>query len=156
MLIITVVALFAWRSLRRFRKQYTLAIFLIVMAITSFIVINNVRTLGAYRDNITPDYDIVHYISPALFPFVVQQHHNWSSQEYFYRVLFLSQEGVVVYEAAPRPDQSEYMHWSLVLLSATLCILGFFLAVGMIIVTELVWWYRLRERKGVYATTLDS
>ncbi|MHA1963526.1 MAG: hypothetical protein ACXACG_12320 [Candidatus Thorarchaeota archaeon] len=146
MIIVTVVALLAWRSLRRFPKKYALAIFLIVTVITSFIVINNVRTLGAFRGDDNPDYDIVYYISPALFPFVFQQHHNWSSQEYFYRVLFLSHEGSIVYEEAPRPDQSEYMHWSLLVISANLCVLGFFLAAGINIVTELVWWYRLRER----------
>jgi hypothetical protein len=146
MIIITVIALLTWRSFRRFRKQYSLVLFLVVVAITSFIVIHNVRTLGVFRENIAPDYDIVYYVSPALFPFVVQKHHNWSSQEYFHRVLFLSQEGAVVYEAALRPDQSEYMHWSLVMVSATICVLGFSLAVGMIIVAELVWWHRLRKR----------
>jgi hypothetical protein len=147
MIIVTVVALLAWRSLRRFRKRYSLAIFLVVIAITSFLVMYDVYTAGPFRENITPDYDIVHHNNLVLFPFVVQKHHNWSAQEYFHQVLLLSEDGVVVYEAAPRPDQSEYMHWSLLVVSATLCVLGFFLAVGMIIVAELVWWYRLREKE---------
>jgi hypothetical protein len=146
MIIVTVVALLAWGSLRRFGKQYSLAIFLIATVITSFIVINDVRTAGVFRESITPDYDIVHLNSHALFPFVVQKHHNWSAQEYFYRVLFLSQEGNVVYEQAPSPDQSEFMHWSLFVISAIFCGLGFFLAAWMIIVVELVWWYRYHER----------
>jgi disulfide bond formation protein DsbB len=146
MIIVTVVSLLAWRSLRRFTKKYALAIILIVTVITSFIVINNVRTLGAFRENITQDYDIVYYISPALFPFVVQKHHNWSSQEYFYQFLFLSHEGSVVYKETPKPDQSEFMHWSLFGISTTLCLLGFFLAAWLIITAEFVRWYQLQER----------
>ena len=146
MMIITVVTLLSWRSLRRFKKQYTLAIFLAVITITSFVVMYDVYSAGASRESITPNYDIVHRNNLVLFPFVVQKHHNWSAQEYFHRVLFLGQDGAVVFEAAPRPDQSEFMRWSLVEVSATLCVLGFFLAVGMIIIAELVWLYRLRRR----------
>jgi hypothetical protein len=147
MIIVTVVALLAWISFRRFGKQYLLAIFLIATVTISLIVINDVRTAGVFRESIEPDYDIVHYNSLALYPFYIQRHHNWSAQEYFHRVLFLSQNGAVVYEAGPRPDQSEFMHWSLVWISVTFCFLGFFLAVWMIIVAELVWWYRLHERE---------
>lgn len=146
MIIVTVVALLTWGLLRRSGKQYSIAIFLLATVITSFIVITDVRSAGVFRESITPDYDIVHYNSFALFPFVVQKHHNWSAQEYSHRVLLLGQDGIVVYEAAPKPDQSEYMQWSLIGLSAILCGLGLFLAVWMIIVAELVWWYRLPER----------
>ncbi|KXH72009.1 MAG: hypothetical protein AM326_11330 [Candidatus Thorarchaeota archaeon SMTZ-45] len=147
MIIITVVTLLAWRLLRRFRKQYSLAIFLVVIAITSFLVMYDVKTAGVFRENITPDYDIVHYNSFVLFPFVVQKHHNWSSQEYFYRVLLLGREGSVKYEETPKPDQSEYMHLSLVVISAIFCVLGFLSASLVIIVVEFVNWYRFR--KGV-------
>ncbi|MHA2082020.1 MAG: hypothetical protein ACW99H_12840, partial [Candidatus Thorarchaeota archaeon] len=85
--------------------------------------------------------------SLALFPFFIQKHHNWTAQEYFHQVLFLSQNGAVVYEGCPQPDQSEFMQWSLVWIAITLCGIGFFLAVWMIIVAELVWWYRLFEGK---------
>ena len=146
MIITTVVALLAWGSLRRFGKQYSLAIFLIATVITSFIVMTDVRTAGVFRENITPDYDIVHHNSLALFPFVIQKHHNWTAREYFHRVLLLGQDGGVVYEEAPNDDQSEFMHWSLFRISATFCVLGFILAGLMIYVAELVWWYRLRER----------
>ncbi|MHA2323609.1 MAG: hypothetical protein ACXACG_18435 [Candidatus Thorarchaeota archaeon] len=146
MLIVTLAALLVWGLLRRFGKQYSLAIFLIATVISSLVVINDVRTAGVFRDSIELDYDIVHYNSLALYPFIVQKHHNWSSQEYFHRVLLLGQERVVVYEAAPRPDQSEFMHWSLFWIAAVLCGLGFFLAAWMIIVAELIWWYRVHER----------
>ncbi|MFW9768226.1 MAG: hypothetical protein ACFFF9_13770 [Candidatus Thorarchaeota archaeon] len=144
MIIVTVVALVSWGIFKRYGKQNSIASLLIVSALISFIVIINVRTAGVFREEISPDYDIVHNNSVALFPFVVQKHHNWSSQEYFYQVCLLSQDGIIVYEEGPSPDQSEFMHWSLFLISATLCGLGFFLAVWMIIVAELIWWYRLQ------------
>ena len=52
MIIITVVALLAWRSLRRFRKQYSLAIFLVVIAITSFVVMYDVYTAGVFQPGV--------------------------------------------------------------------------------------------------------
>ncbi|MHA2045091.1 MAG: hypothetical protein ACXAAO_12650 [Candidatus Thorarchaeota archaeon] len=147
MIIISVVPLLAWGSLRRFGKQYSLTIFLIATVITSFVVMTDVRTAGVFRESITPDYDIVHHNSLALFPFVIQKHHNWTAREYFHRVLLIGQEGGVVYEEAPNDDQSEFMHWSLFTISATFCVLGFCLTGLMIYVAELVWWYRLRERE---------
>jgi hypothetical protein len=145
MIIVTMAALLAWGIFRRFGKQYSLVIFLVVTVVASFLVVNDVRTAGVFRESITPNYDVVYYNSHALFPLVVQKQHNWSSQEYFYQVHLLSQDGRVVYKEAPSPDQSEFMHWSLFVISATLCGLGFFLAVWLIIIVELVWWYRLQS-----------
>lgn len=142
MLVVTLVALFVWGSFRNFKRHHTIAVLLIATFVTSSIVINDVRTAGVFRESITPDYDIVHYNSMSLFPFVVQKHHNWSAQEYYYRVLLLDQDGSVVYEGGPEPDQSEFMHWSLVGLSVAFCGLGFFLAVWIVIIIELVWWYQ--------------
>jgi hypothetical protein len=114
---------------------------------TSFLITYNVYTAGVFRESITQDYDVVHYNSLALFPFVVQKYHNWSAQTFYYRVLLMGQDGSVAYEGGPQPDQSEFMHWSLVGISATFCGLGFFLAVWLIIVAELVWRYQHSERR---------
>lgn len=142
MLYVAAACLLAWAISRKVGRGWAAAALLITVILSSYLVVNDVRTAGVVRDDSDPDHSVVYYSSTALFPFVVQKQNNWTERTFFYRVLFLSQDGFVTYEGGPSPDQSEYMHEALFEISAILCFMGFFFSAWVVVCAELVSWWR--------------
>ena len=124
--------------------------FLIVTLIVSMGVINDVRTAGVVRDDTGPEndliYSVVYYNSMALFPFVVQKHHNWTARSFVYYIRYLNHEGIIVSQTEPTPDQSEYMHLTLFGISVSLCFLGSVVSMLPILSVEFVIWWRKQKK----------
>ena len=146
MLFVTVAGLLSWSIPRRVHWKWSLASFLLVTVAVSMVVVNDVQTAGVVRDDTGPEHDrvysIVYYNSPALFPFVIQKHNNWTERSFIYYVRYLNQEGNIVSQTDPAPDQSEYMHLAQFGISVSLCLYGFILAMLPIIVVEFAIWGR--------------
>ena len=146
MLYVTVACILAWAIPRRAGHKWALAALVIVTVLTSFYVVNDVRTAGVERIETGPPeertYAIVYHESTALFPFVIQMHQNLTSSQFFYRVLLLSQDGRIVWQYAHTADQPEFMHLALFEVSVTMCFVGFLIAVCVIACAEILWWGR--------------
>jgi len=153
MLVIMVAGLFSWAIPRRVGWKWSLAAFLLVTLAVSSLVINDVRTAGVVRDDTGPEgdltYSIVYYNSTALFPYVVQKHNNWTERTFVYYVLFLYQNGSVVSQIGPTPDQSEYMHWAEFTMAVSLCFQGFILAILVTLSAEFIVWWRKPNRMAI-------
>jgi len=150
MLIVTVAGLLTWLIARRVHWKWSLVAFFLVSLMVSMIVVDDVRTAGGVRDDIGPDYDriysIVYYNSTALFPFVMQKHHNWTARTFVYNVRFLNHDGIIVSQTKPADDQSEFMHLTLFGISVSLCFLGFVVAMLPILSVEFAIWWRKRKK----------
>jgi len=150
MLVVTVAGLCSWFVVRRVQSKWSFAVFLIVTVMVSIVVIDDVRTAGVMRDDTGPAHDRVYSIvycnSTALFPFVIQKHHNWTAKSYVYLVRYLNHDGLIVYQTEPAPDQSEFMHWTKFQISVSNCILGFFIALLVIPSVEFPIRYRKLRR----------
>ena len=140
MLIVTVAGLLSWTITRRFRRKWSFLALLLVSFPVSMIVIDDVRTCGVVVEvtgsEIDPVYSIVYYNSTALFPFVLQMHHNWTARMFIYKILLLNQDGFIVSQTSPNHDQSEIRRWEEFTISVALCFQGFLLAILSILGVE--------------------
>lgn len=163
MLIVTIASILGWALLRRFGWKWSLAAFLIMTSVVSLLVINDVQTGGVIRDDIGPETDLLYstvYIrSTALLPFMIQKHHNWTSQTFIYYVTFLTHDGDIVSQTGPAPDQSEFMHLALFTISVSICFQGFVVAVLVTLGAEFIIWWRKPDRMEIlrgYSTKNDA
>ncbi len=150
MLFVTVAGLLSWCIPRRVHRNWSFAVFILVTVAVSMVVVNDVKTAGVVRDDTGPEldrvYSIVYYNSTALFPFVVQKHHNWTARTFVYTIRYLNHEGNIVYRTEPAPDQSEYMHLAAFAISVSHCIQGFIVALLVILGVEFtIGWRKLRK-----------
>jgi hypothetical protein len=154
MLFVTVAGLLSWFIARRkVQWKWSLVVFLLVTSTVSLLVMNNVRTAGVIRDDTRSEgdlvYSIVYYNSIALFPFVVQKHNNWTATSFVYYIRFLNQDGNIVSQTSPAPDQSEFMHLALLAISVSLCFQGFIIAMLAILGAEFIIWWRKPNRVDI-------
>ncbi|MFW9910661.1 MAG: hypothetical protein ACFFEF_19070 [Candidatus Thorarchaeota archaeon] len=157
MLIVAIAGFLSWALLRRFGWKWSLASFLVVTSVVSLLVINDVQTGGVVRDDIGPEtdltYSIVYTRSIALFPFMIQKHHNWTSQTFIYYVTFLTRDGNIVSQTSPTPDQSEFMHLALFAISISICFQGFVVALLVTLGAEFITWWRKPDRIEILRNT---
>lgn len=150
MFLVTFAGLLSWSIPRKFHWKWSVVSFFLATLVVSLLVINDVRITGVVRDDTNRDvwsgYSIVYYNSTALFPYVIIKHHNWTDQTFVYHILFLSHEGDIVSQTDSMPDQSEFMHWTLIMISASLCFQGFIIALLTILGIEFIIWLYKPDR----------
>ena len=141
MLYVAAACLLSWTIPRKAGRGWAVGALLLGAVLSSYLVVNDVRYAGVVRDDTDPSYSVVYFNSTALFPLVIQQHHNWTAGTFFYRVLLLDQDGRAVFQIGSY-DQSEYMHYALFGVCITVCFMGFFGSLWLIVCAEFVWWWR--------------
>ncbi len=154
MLFVTVAGLLSWFiPRRRVQWKWSLVAFLLVTLTVSLWVIDDVRAAGVVRDVTRSEGDLVYSIvylnSTALFPFVLQKHHNWTARSFVYYIRFLNHDGSLVSQTRPGPDQSEFMHMALFAISISLCFQGFIIALLAILGAEFITWWRKPNRMDI-------
>ncbi|MBD3160240.1 MAG: hypothetical protein GF309_15790 [Candidatus Lokiarchaeota archaeon] len=149
MLLAAIAPLVAWLVFRKKGVRYGLIAFLVVSILVPSFIDYDIRHGDIERYDVISEgereFSIVYFNSTALFPFLLQKHHNWTAAKFVYQVHFLDHDGEPIFETSPWDDQSEYMHWKRFDVTLRLCGIGILISTVVVSVTEsMLWWQKKR------------
>ena len=89
---------------------------------------------------------------PTAFPLTMQQHRDYDSNQFYYRIVLGWPDGIPIYEGVATDDQSEFIHFTHLYM---IVLLGEYLAVGTMMVLAVVLLLELRRRNQDQNETSD-